>query len=79
MGASLVLNKTVMPDGTVTTSISDVRIDLLYTWTNNYETFGSVWYSDLNDSIFPGYQGFYQSLIDNVVHAYDDSFTIGFN
>lgn len=78
MGASLVLKKTVMPDGTVTTSIEDVKIDLLYTWTDNYESFGSVWYKDLNDSIFPGYQSFYQSLIDNVVHAYDNSFEIGF-
>jgi poly-gamma-glutamate synthesis protein (capsule biosynthesis protein) len=79
MGASLVLKKTVSPEGTVTTSIEDVRIELLYTWTDNYETFGSVWYNDLNDSIFPGYKEFEQSLIDNVVHAYDDSFAIGFS
>lgn len=78
MGAALTLKKTVSPDGTVSTSIDDVRIELLYTWTNNYETFGSVWYDDLDDSIFPGHESFEQSLIDNVVHAYDDSFAIGF-
>jgi poly-gamma-glutamate synthesis protein (capsule biosynthesis protein) len=77
MGASLSLNKTVNPDGTVDLSISDVKIDLLYTWTNNYESFGSVLYKNLDDSIFPGYQAFYQHLIDDVVHAYDDSFEIG--
>ncbi len=77
MGASLILNKTVDPDGSVSTSISNVKIDLLYTWTNQYESFGSMWYRNLDDSIFPGYQSFYQNLIDNVVHAYDDSFEIG--
>lgn len=77
MGASLNLNKTVDPDGTVTLSISDIKIDLLYTWTYDYLSFGSVWYKDLDESVFPGYQAFYQSLIDNVVHAYDSSFEIG--
>ena len=77
IGASLVLNKTINPDGSVSTSIDDVKIDLLYTWTDYYETFKNYWYKDLDDSVFPGYQEFYQHMIDDVVHAYDDSFEIG--
>ena len=77
IGASLVLNKTINPDGSVTTSIDDVKIDLLYTWTEYYETFKNYWYKDLDDTVFPGYQEFYQHMIDDVVHAYDDSFEIG--
>ena len=78
MGASLSLTKTVNPDGTVELAIEDVKIDLLYTWTDTYyENFANYWYKDLDDSIFPGYQDFYQHLIDDVVHAYDDSFEIG--
>ena len=78
MGASLNLTKTVNPDGTVELAIEDVKIDLLYTWTDTYyEHFANYWYKDLDDSIFPGYQEFYQHLIDDVVHAYDDSFEIG--
>jgi poly-gamma-glutamate synthesis protein (capsule biosynthesis protein) len=77
MASSLVLSKTVLPDGTVTCEIKDVKIDLLYTWNINYEEFHSVWYKDLSYDIFPGKASFYQSMIDNVVHAYDSSFEIG--
>ena len=77
MASSLVLKKTVSYDGTVDTEITDVKIDLLYTWTVNYEQFASVWYHDLSTDIFPGKDAFYQSMIDNVVHAYDSSFEIG--
>ena len=77
MASSLVLSKTVLPDGTVTCEIKDVKIDLLYTWNINYEEFHSVWYQDLSYDIFPGKDSFYQSMIDNVVHAYDSSFEIG--
>ncbi len=79
MAASLVIEKTMQPDGSSKTVIKDLKTELLFTWhTGDFEHMHSVFYNELNDEILPGYQEYYEYLKENVVRAMDDTIELGF-
>lgn len=78
MASSLVIEKTVQPDGTVDIVIKDVKIDLIFTaYEGSFENIRSVFYKDIGEDVFPEKDAFYQKMIDEVIHRYDSSFQIG--
>lgn len=78
MASSLVIEKTVQPNGTVEIAIKDVKIDLIFTaYEGTFENIHSVFYKDIEEGLFPDKDAFYQKMIDDVVHRYDSSFQIG--
>ncbi len=78
IAASLVMEKTENPDGTVTKQVRDVRADLIFTYnTEVYTHMFSVFYKDLTEEMMPGHEDWYQWHIDNVIHAMDPSIHVG--
>jgi hypothetical protein len=78
MASSLVIEKTVQPSGAVDIVIKDVKIDLIFTaYDEDFTNIRSVFYKDLPEDSFPDKDSFYQEMINDVVHRYDNSFTIG--
>lgn len=65
-------------DADGTTHIDDIKVDFLYTYNfNAHDEVYSVKYEDIPEGIFPDSENYKQTLIDNVIHYYDDSFEIG--
>ena len=78
MASSLVIEKTVQPSGAVDVVIKDVKIDLIFTaYDEDFTNIRSVFYKDLPEDSFPDKDSFFPEMINDVVHRYDNSFTIG--
>ena len=78
IAASLVMEKTEQPDGTVTKQVRDVKADLIFTYnTEVYTHMFSVFYKDLTEDMMPGHDDWYQWHVDNVIHGMDGSIQVG--
>lgn len=79
MAAGLTIEKTIKPDDTVVLEIKDLKVDLLFTaYEGEFENIHSVFYRDVDPELFPDKDSFYQKMVDEVIHRYDSSISVGF-
>lgn len=75
MIAGFDINKTV-EKGTTTIKIENPRADLLWTYHQYYKNFKVIPFSQLNDSLLPGYQQIYEQY-KPIITQYDSNVKIG--